>query len=96
MEKKKKILSLTEKIRPLEKDAAGHLRGGFQDIGIDPEIANKTKNKGGRCKNENCTELKNKTSDGCTNTNCTCSCQQDGDSEWIIVPTNPSDHIKVH
>ncbi|WP_416989244.1 hypothetical protein [Alistipes dispar] len=94
MEKKKKILSLTEKIRPLEKDATGHLRGGFQDIGIDPEIANKIKNKGGNCKNENCSEMKNKASSGCTNVNCTCSCQQDDTSEVIMI--NPGDYMKEH
>ncbi len=74
MEDKKKMLSVSEKIRPLEKDEMGRLLGGFTDIGVNSLSERDVKNKANACSNHNCNNDKNKGGQ-CVNTNCSeCSC----------------------
>ncbi len=75
--KKFEELPRSEVIQTLSRDEQGHLTGGFLDLpvisdSIDPRV----KNKAGQCENINCSSTKNKASDGCSNSNCDCTCSQ--------------------
>lgn len=64
-------------IQTLSRDEQGHLIGGFIDVSVvSDSIDPLSKNKVGQCKNENCSGSTNKTMDGCTNSNCNCTCSQ--------------------
>lgn len=85
MENKKKNLTLSEEIRPLERDEMGHLLGGFADVCAVSEFDDRVKNKTGECGNGNCSETKNK-GESCDNTNCICKCKPNSAEYVTILP----------